>query len=279
MDTELTDEEKAQFEAIKNDKPIEEEKEEEKSDDVSAQEKEEAPQAKEPERKTVPLEALHEERLKRKELQKRLDELSEKFARADERAQILGKPKETPPPDPEEDPIGHQAWRAQQIEKQLQERTKTDEEDRKKLARELENIKYKQFIDHQERNFERSNPDYEHALKHFVKSQRDMLQDIGLEEEEIQREIDSELARIVNTAVEKRKNPAEAVYKMAQRLGYKKPEPKKLEQIEKGVKASASLSTAQGKTHSTLTAETLAEMSDEEFWKLPYADFKKVMGG
>lgn len=292
METKLSDEETAQFEALKNELPIEEVKEEPKvetaepAEEPKGETKEEPkqPLKEEPKQdKTVPLAALHEERSKRKQQQKELDELRDKFARADERMRVLfekDKKDEAGHPDPTDDPIGYQSWRADQLQKQLDEKSRQVEESTGSVKSELETLKYKQYIDQQERVFERTNPDYQKALDHLVAFRGSVLEELGIDDDDERRDmVNRDLGNIVGTALQRGKNPAEAVYKMAMKMGYKKSEPeKKLDTIEKGVKASSSLGSSGGKQGSAMTAEGLAEMSDEEFAKLDYSQFRKVFG-
>lgn len=233
--------------------------------------------------KTVPHEAFHEERERRKEAQRELQALQEKWARADERIQILlNSKKEETPPDPNEDPLGYQSWKTGKIEKELESEKGRLTEQSKKLEQQVEDLRLRTQIDSMERNFQSKNPDYDEALQFLVKIQSETLEDLEVDEVERQAQVRQGLSSVVQQALAKGKNPAEAVYKMAQRLGFKKTEPTptaRMEDIEKGVKASSSLGSAGGKSIAPLTAEALADMSEEDFNKLNYGDFKKAMGG
>ena len=285
MDTALTPEETAQLDAIRKEEPVVEAKSEEVVPEVTAEIKPEVKAEAKPEEKpvkTVPHEAFHEERERRKELQRQLQEMNEKWSRADERIQILLNKKEETPPDPNEDPLGYQSWKTGKIEKELEaERSRVGEQS-KKLEEQVQDLRLLTQIDAMERNFQAKNPDYDDALQHLVKTQMAVFEEIEPDEAERQTQVRQGLSGVVQQALAHGKNPAEAVYKMAQKLGYKKAEAntsKQIEDIEKGVKASSSLGSTGGKGTAPLTAEVLADMSDEDFNKLNYGDFKKAMGG
>lgn len=285
METALTPEEIAQMDAIRQEVPaleiktdiVPEIKPEETKAEVKAEVKPEEKPV-----KTVPHEAFHEERERRKELQKQLQDMQDKWTRADERIQILLNKKEESPPDPNEDPLGYQSWKTGKIEKDLETEKGRVTEQSKKLEQQMEELRLRTQIDSLERNFQAKNPDYDEAFQFLVKTQSSLFEELETDETERQTRIRQGLSNIVQTALAKGKNPAEAVYKMAQKLGYKKTETtiaNTIEDIEKGVKASSSLGSTGGKGTAPLTAEVLADMSDEDFNKLNYGDFKKAMGG
>ena len=287
----LTPEEIAELETIRQADRQESLAEEVKPEVVPETKPEEKPEAKsetnpetKPEEKpvkTVPHEAFHEERERRKGLQRQLQEMQDKWTRADERIQmLLDNKKEEAPPDPNEDPLGYQNWKTGKIEKELEAERRRVGEQSKKLEAQVQDLRLRTEVDAMERSFQAKNPDYDDALQHLVKTQLAVFEEIESDEAERQAQVRQTLSNVVQQALSHGKNPAEAVYKMAQKLGYKKAEAnKQIEDIEKGVKASTSLGSTGGKTSSPLSAEALADMSDEDFEKLNYKDFKKAMGG
>lgn len=236
----------------------------------------------EPERKPeiderkVPIKALHEERNRRKEMQRELQELKEKFARADERIRILAENKDQDFDDPDVLAAREKEELKRKIYEQEQALTKTKED----IEHRVNEMQFRTTIQNMERSFEQSTPDYKKALSYAIDVRKAALEEAGYEDEEVEGFIDREFSDVVRTAMAKGRNPAEAVYKMAQKMGYKneKPQPK-IEALQKGSAASKSLSQGGGKPDSELTAEALAEMSDEEFAKLSDSDFRKVFGG
>jgi len=299
IETELSEEEVSQLNSMKTEtseepkepkEPTEESKETdaplaaettEPADQPTEPVEEKAEEPKEePKVKTVPHGAFHEERMRRKQAEKEIQDLREKFARADERIKALAEKKENIP-DPNEDPLGYEAYERQRINNELSEKYKTQEQEFQSLRTKQEQLELKTYIDSQERVFQADHPDYNSALKHLVETRMSVMDDMGVEEEERLPLVQQEFTDIANRAIKAGKNPAEAVYKMAQKMGYKKVEKKpekNIESIKKGVEASRSLS-GSGKSNVPLTAEALASMSDEEWEKFDYDDFSKVMRG
>jgi hypothetical protein len=224
--------------------------------------------------------ALHEERERRKETEKRLAELQEKWVRVDERLRSLNDKPSIPNPD--EDPIGYQRYQQEQLQRNLQTTTQQLDERFKQQANEIESLRQRTYIDTQERLFSAKNPDYLSALEHFTKTRSEMLEEMGIEETERQAMLQQELGHLVNQALRANRNPAEAVYNMAKRFGYKgngKDPAEKLDTVQKGMDTSKSLGQAGGHGAKELTAESLAEMSDEDFAKISEKDFRRIFGG
>lgn len=281
---EFTPEELKQFEAMQKGEEIPDAPEEQEEQEPKVPEEPEAeatpepkPEPKpEPEEKKVSIHALHEERMRRKEAQKRLQELEEKYARADERLKILFERKK----DEYEDPEAAKLRAEEEARREHFEKLRALEEKTKEVDTRVQEIKYRNLIAESERSFERAHPDYQQALDHALNVRRAALEVLDLDEEEAAEAVKREFATIINDSLQRGKNPAEVVYKMAQKMGYQQKQPeKKIEDIQRGVAASKSLSQASGKKTVELTAEALATMSDEEFEKISNEDFRKIFGG
>lgn len=72
--------------------------------------------------------------------------------------------------------------------------------------------------------FKRENPDYDAAYERFVEFEKDQLREGGYSDEEIDGYIDRHLNAMALDAANRGRNPAEAVYKLAQRRGYSRAE-------------------------------------------------------
>lgn len=226
----------------------------------------------------VPHGALHEERAKRKEIQKQFQDLNEKYARADERLKFLSESQtKTPDPSFDEDPLGYskaELDRLKQVSAQYP--TQLDE-----LKGEVQSLRLQRNIEKMETAFERTTPDYKQALEFYIKTRSETVKELGYEDQEAIDLINTEMTSVVNRAMETGKNPAELVYKMASRAGYKSQskDTGKMETLKKAEAASRSLSDSGGRAKGELTAEALAEMSDEDFTKISDEQFRKAMGG
>jgi hypothetical protein len=243
----------------------------------------------EPEKKVVPLEALHEERNRRKELDRKARELELENVRFRERFSVLEKlnqPKPVTPPDPETDFIGavkHQGETLQQLNKRLEEKDKADKEasERATLVRQYASATAE---------FEQATPDFKPAYAHLLQSRAKELQLLGYGPAEIQEAIHAEELQIAMSSLQRGRNPGEVIYELAKERGYVKKDDKaaenaaaKLDNIQRGQQANKSLSNAGGSNGDVeMTAERLLAMPLEEFetWcnKNP-AKSKRLFGG
>lgn len=243
--------------------------------------------------KTVPLTALHEERTRRKELDKQLRDAQQKLANFEGRFAVIdklngGQQQQTEQaagdPSPEDDIFG-----AVNAIKQKLEATEAE----KKAATEHATFVNSYKADAQK--FIATAPDYMEAYNHLLSSRAAELQAIGYEGEELGRALQADEIAIAQMATSKGKSPAEMLYNLAKLRGYTKKEAaaaaaaaapsgaEKLEAIERGQAANKSLSNTGGNAgDQDMTAERLMSMPMDEFeaWcdKNP-AKARRIMGG
>jgi hypothetical protein len=178
------------------------------------------------EKKTVPLEALHEAR---SEIKQYRQELKERDARMDtikqdflELKKSLQQPKEpeVPAPDYNEDPLGA-------VRHQTTETHKTVEQQRQELEQVKQQQEFANFtnqIARIEQNFAATEkPDYYEAHKYFNEVRGKQLQSMGYQESEINQMIGMDNYGISSKAVGSGMNPAEVMYNQAVLLGYQPP--------------------------------------------------------
>jgi hypothetical protein len=296
---EITSEDKAAFDAMRDEKPIAsepepetEEVEEESTEDEPEPDKAEKP---EPEKKKdgrVPLRKLREEEERRKSLEKELSEQREIMARADERLRILAevnKPRqeEQAPPDPDQDPIAALKW--------VQEQQRKADEQREHFAREQQERAYIEQIDGSYRSgwkaYQQDVPDAADAYRHWITAMDGYFDSVGLPEAQRNEAIIREERRIALAAQSRGMNPAGMIYRQAEKFGYRKaeaPEPakdaeKEVERRQKAAPAARSLSNAGGVKGGEITVQDLATMSEEEFAemraKMSPRAFERLLGG
>ena len=205
-----------------------------------------APAAEKPDRH-VPLAALHEERQRRQELQRELEETRRRTERieqtwqdiqsrltaqqlAQQEAQLRAEQErqlqENPPPKWEEDPAGFLRWQAEQNAKALAEQQRVIEEFRQQqLQQSQQELARQQFtaqVVSQEARFRSEHPDYDQAVN-FIKQRRDQeLSTWGITDPVRRAEIvQQEIVFLASNALQSGANPAEKAYDMAQRFGYR----------------------------------------------------------
>lgn len=255
-------------------------KEEAKSEiETVGEEKEEVKEDVKKEKKFVPLEALHEEREKRKELKERLDRQEQRFQEIVEKL----KPKEEAPEfDNEEDRFRYEQ---KVLSNEVQQHRKFIEQQNQASQQQQREQAVLQTYAQKAKEFAAETADFSEAYNFMYQSRQAELIAAGYPVAGDSRRglvpLDEYLKReemsVAYLALQDEVNPAERVYNMAKARGYvKKAETKTLENIEKGIKANKTLSGATGSSPKGLTLEALADMDDEEFAKLSYEEIQKI---
>lgn len=256
-------------------------KEEDKSQEPKQEEKvEEKPkEGEEKIEKMVSLSALHEERERRKELQRKLEAQEERSTKIEERqTKILEAiiSNKQPPEQEFIDPLKKLEDEVTGLRQTITQKDKIAEDADKSLREEQALVdRYKGSAD----AYTKEKPDFMEARTHLINSRIEELQLMGTAPEMIAQEIKALEKQIVKDAYGREVNPAELIYKLAEKRGYKPGAPKQqdktVEEIDKGLKASKSLSSSGGSQSSSddlekMSATELGELSPDEFnslWK------------
>jgi hypothetical protein len=261
----------------------------------------------------VPVNALHEERERRKALETELSTFRERFARADERQrainELLGLDPEKPaqqqaqpkqPIDPEKDIFG--AFRQQQeviadLQKQLQ---STGQRFEQQTAEQRILSEYAADA----RRFSTETPDFPAAYNHLLSVRDRELQALGVTDATERGSIIArEEKQIASQALTQKRSPAQIIYELAKVRGFapkSSAQPsaaigassaatqvsdavKQLEAAQKGREAFPTLTGAGSTGASGLTVQALADMSEEEFErttsKLSGDERRRLLGG
>ena len=247
------------------------------------EEKVEKPAAEKPveqeKEKFVPHQALHEERQRRKELQRETDQLKQNQAVLNDRFQQLWQvvqPQQQAPqfrdPKTDTDPMEalahNQAILAQQAQEAAQHRQQNEQRNQiQEHARRLTG-----WASAKAQEYAQENPDFPEAYNHIRMVRANELMALGLSGEELLHRLRGEELSVFYEAHQKGKNPAEIAFNMAKAAGWqpKKKEAtpeQKIENLQKGTQASKSLGTG-GAPSGNPTAEQIAAMSDDEFAEL-----------
>lgn len=264
--------------------------------------------------KFVPHGALHEERERRKAVEKERDELRERFARGDERLRILSEAMQRPAapaqpaaaaepakvPDPAEDIFGYiehlkgeiEALRSGQT--QLTESQKQAEESRRANDERNEVIG---FYQQDLRTAIQADASIADAYEHLFAGRVAELQLVGMSQKDAIEAVRDEEFSLAQTARQRGQSPAALIAALAKTRGFapKAPEPARAAvapaetAAEKAARAAAgqagpgrSLSAAGGQPAGEITLETLSNMSEADFEKLLASNPARVralMGG
>lgn len=265
--------------------------------------------------KFVPHGALHEERERRKAVEKERDELRERFARGDERLRILSEAMQRPAtpaqpaaapepvkvPDPAEDIFGYAKHLEQQIEAlrtgqtQLTATQKKAEEARQAEAARNEVIG---FYQQDLRAAIQADASVSDAYEHLFAGRVAELTLFGMDRQAAIDAVREEEFNLAQTARQRGQSPAAMIAALAKSRGFtpKAPEPAPAptaapaetaaDRVARAAAGQAgpgrSLSAAGGQPAGEITLETLSSMSEADFEKLLAANparIRALMGG
>jgi hypothetical protein len=232
------------------------------------------------EEKFVPYDALHEERMRRKErdqevhqLRQSNEQLNQNFQRMLDRINQQNQPK---PPSFEEDPLSALRYENNLIKQHLQQEHLSNQQ-RQQHEQQQDHIyqRQQQFIGRYQNDAleyaQSKAPDFKEAYAFLNNSYLKELTESGFTREEASRLLVENETAIVGKAYQIGINPAERMYNLAKLRGYQndsnnsKKVEQKLNQLEKGVKESRSLNAPGGKSEGgPLTLEQLSHLSDDE---------------
>lgn len=185
---------------------------------------EKAPEAQEtaPEEqdRRVPLRALQEERQKRAQyeqmLAQREQELYQMQQWAAQQQQMMQPQEPFVEPDPETDPIGALKY-AKEQQRQIQEMLVQQQEEaqQRQYVEQLSNVAYQAASEMTQKV-----PDYQDAYKYAIQSRAQELVALGTPPQVVPAILQQEELRLIDTALQNRKNPAQAIYEFAKARGF-----------------------------------------------------------
>jgi hypothetical protein len=249
------------------------------------------PEAKEPEaekpevKKVVPLAALHEERRERQALQRQIAENTrvhqEQMARINQRLEQMMTPQKQLP-SREEQPVEYLDHRLDQLTQAQQQILQRDQQRDQQAVQRQQYETVANAVVQSAHAFKETTPDFPQALAHLNESRVRQLAVLGVPEEQARVQASQELDQAALQWTVQGKNAAQVAYEFAKAQGYQPktgqtPE-QKIAAQQKGTAAAKSLGSG-GAVTGKLTAEALADMSDEDFSKLSESDWRKAMGG
>lgn len=230
--------------------------------------------------RTVPLAALHEERERRKKAETEAKDFRSKQEVINKRLASLFSD------EPEQKEVKFEENPAIFLKKQVDENVKETNEIKGFFQQQKAMQELGSYASSAVATFKKDAPDYDAAYE-YVRRERvsDIMETEECDEATAVNVVNQEELAFTLEQARKGKNPAKALYAYAKRRGYKPTESnegeKKLENIQRGLNGSKSLSSASGKSPSGLTAEALAAMSDEEFSEFKAKNprkFREIMG-
>lgn len=263
----------------KDDAPAAEQPSEEPVAEAPKEEaKEEAPK-KDPSERTVPHGALHEERERRKAADRENQALRQQQAvMADRYQQLMAAIQQSQQPQipsKDVDPLANIDGRLAQAEQQAQQFQRELHEGRQREAAQRQQQAFGAYVAAQEAAFAKETPDYKDALEFAKESRIKELEAAGYAPNQVAFIVNRDAAAIAWDAIQMGKNPAEAIYAIAQSRGYTKKAPaqEKVATLQKGTQAAKTLGNGTGPA-GLPTMEQVANMDEDEFARLK-ADLSK----
>jgi hypothetical protein len=234
------------------------------------------------EEKVVPLAALHEERNARKELARQLAEQRQMMETVNRRLETLMTPR-AQAPDKDTDAVGYIDHRINDLSQQTQQLHQSLAQRQQQEQQERAMNQLAQGVVQVANEFSKQTPDFQDAVKHLNTTRTRELMALGVPQEQATRQATMELDQAAMQWHASGQNPAQIAYDFALARGYQKaqvqqPAQEKLAAQQKGVAASKTLGSG-GASTGKLTAETLANMSEEDFAKLSESEWRRAMGG
>jgi hypothetical protein len=237
-------------------------------------------------KKVVPLAALHEERRERQRLQAQIAESNrqhaEQMARINERLEKLTTPQKQGP-SREEDPVAYLDERIGSVAQQQQQILERDQQREQEAQRQRVINQLTNTVLAAKAEFEKTTPDVGEAAKFMNDMRTRELMALGTPEAQARVQATQELDNALLQWAHQGMNPVQTAYEFAKARGYTPKQAQsaaeKIAAQQKGTAAARSLGGGGAVNAGKLTAEALANMSDEDFSKLTDAQFRQAMGG
>lgn len=183
-----------------------------------------SPEPEEP--KTVPLQALQEERARIKELRTQNELLSSRFDQLLQHVQGMQKPKddqpepEQQPPNPEEDAFGYLDHQLKALAKSIEglhQGTKV-QQDQARQSQQMQALA--KIAQESEARVRAEKPDYDDAFNHYTAARQRQLALQGMNQAQIAQTMHQEQVQMIAMATRNGQEPADFVYSWAETYGY-----------------------------------------------------------
>ncbi len=228
--------------------------------------------------KMVPYGALHEERERRKEYQKMLQEQQQRYDQALQRILDRTAPQaqQQPIPSFEDDPLNNANYRLQTLEQRLAEKQQIEDQNRAHM--EYAQAEQKLVFNYQKHAmaYAQQNPEFPKAYEYLVTQRLKEYEAAGYTPDEANALLLEDEKAMVARAFHENVNPAERIFNLAKVRGFSsqpvqtetqntaKQNEEKLQRMQKGLAESKSLSNVSGKAENAMSLDVLAAMSDDE---------------
>ena len=231
---------------------------------------------------------MHEERERRKEIQRELETSRQQMQKMEERFQQLIKKKEEPEPEVpkfDDNPAINLNTRLTEAEKRLKEAAERDIQYQKMAEVQQHQARFAQDFSGIEEAYAKTKPDYYEAVQFLGQSRIEEYMTLGMSQQQALQAAHNDAMAIAVNSAQTGQNGPDVFYKLAVKRGWKGAAPKApqkaaqdLEALARNVQESTSLGTSGGKD-GDLTLASLADMDDDAFMKATSGDrWRKLWG-
>lgn len=242
--------------------------------------------------KMVPVGELQRERERRQALEAEVSRAREQFERSNsemrQMMQHIGRIAQPPQPQPQmpdvnTDPVGFFRAQAEAHAREIAELRQFREQFEQQGQQQSQQTALVEAYRADAAQFAAKATDWEPAYNHFKQTVYDMAIDAGATPQQAMQELMQQEQRLVMTAMQNRRSPAETVYATAKRWGYKPADAKangagQFEAMQRGQAAAKTTSGGGSGRVGEPTVEQLARMTPAEFARIPPHIVDKVMG-
>lgn len=243
----------------------------------------------------IPHNRFHKERERRKAAEARITGMEEQQRRMEERfAEVVtrfARPQAHEPaapaepaeevPDRETNPMEYLEYQIAQLKKGQEATQQTAQ----KTVEQTQITRFATWADNAEREFAASTPDYDGAVQHMKEMRAQDLRSLGYDDQSIAHSLNQEAQAIAVSAFQNGQNPAEIVYNMAKRYGFKGtaagasspartpaapvavPPAARMATLKAGERAGNNLGGPGGEAPDTVSLADVANLPDDEFTK------------
>lgn len=245
-----------------------------------AETSEERPEVK----KVVPLAALHEERRARQALQAELAqtrrENAENMQRINQRLESLAPKAQLP--DRDAQPVEYLDHRLNEVSQAQQYILQRDQQREQQAGQQAAIARVQSAVINQAASFAKETADFGDAVNHLNAMRTRELIALGADPAQAETQAVQELDQAAMAWAAQGRNAAQTSYELAKARGFtsrtQTPD-QRIEAQRKGTAAAKSLGGGGAVSGGKLTAEALANMSDDDFAKLSESQFRQAMGG
>lgn len=222
-------------------------------------------------------------------LRAQLGQLQNYSAQLERNMQTLAKPPAAPavaPPDPETDPLGHMMHELAETKKMLQQVTERMSQQDQASSQSNELRGFVENVQGMTTAFMTKQADYGQAYNYLRSVRAQDMKDLGVPPQQIPDMLLKEELAVAANAIKQGMNPAQMVYNIATRYGYRPAAPAatppaaKIANLQKGTQA-APTPVEPAATGVTLTLEGIKDMTTDQLDKLVDSNdlWHKVIGG